>query len=144
MGPVYEVGYTPENASELIDRLHAAGADVDVEPAGRQWWAILVLPLVIVALLVGVGLMLRRRARGSGPAGTFGRARAKRSPVNGPRVTFRDVAGVDEAVEELHEIKEFLREPEEVPGARRADPEGRAALRPAGHRQDAAGPRGRG
>ena len=110
-GPVYEVGYTPENAGELIDRLHAAGADVDVEPAGRQWWAILVLPLVIVALLVGVGMMLRRRARGSGPAGTFGRARAKRSPVNGPRVTFRDVAGVDEAVEELHEIKEFLENP---------------------------------
>ena len=42
---------------------------------------------------------------------SFGKSRAKRLSVDSPKVTFRDVAGVDEAVEELHEIKEFLENP---------------------------------
>ena len=65
---------------------------------------------------------------------SFGKSKAKRMSVDAPKITFRDVAGADEAVQELHEIKEFLENPEEVPGARRADPQGRAALRPARHR----------
>ena len=42
---------------------------------------------------------------------SFGKSRAKRMSVDSPKITFRDVAGVDEAVEELQEIKEFLEEP---------------------------------
>ena len=42
---------------------------------------------------------------------SFGKSRAKRMSVDSPKITFRDVAGVDEAVEELHEIKEFLENP---------------------------------
>ena len=42
---------------------------------------------------------------------SFGKSRAKRMSVDAPKITFRDVAGVDEAVEELHEIKEFLENP---------------------------------
>src|SRR5438067_1998436 len=42
---------------------------------------------------------------------SFGKSRAKRLSVDSPKITFRDVAGVDEAVEELHEIKEFLENP---------------------------------
>ena len=58
-------------------------------------------------------------------------------------MTFADVAGADEAVAELQEIKEFLEAPAQVPGHRGQDPQGRAALRAARDRQDAAGP-GRG
>src|SRR6202012_2561293 len=42
---------------------------------------------------------------------SFGKSRAKRLSADSPKITFRDVAGVDEAVEELHEIKEFLENP---------------------------------
>ena len=52
-----------------------------------------------------------RRAAGGSPLGGFGRTRAKRVAPEARSVTFRDVAGVDEAVEELHEIKEFLENP---------------------------------
>src|SRR2546425_9573588 len=45
---------------------------------------------------------------------SFGKSRAKRLSVDSPKVTFRDVAGVDEAGEELHEIKEFLENPQKV------------------------------
>ena len=65
---------------------------------------------------------------------SFGKSRAKRMAPDSPKITFKDVAGVDEAVEELHEIKEFLENPKKLPGARRAHPEGRAALRAARHR----------
>ena len=70
----------------------------------------------------------------------FGKAKGSRSSKDQPKVTFADVAGADEAVEELQEIKEFLEAPGQVPGHGRQDPEGRAAVRPARHRQDAAGP----
>ena len=50
---------------------------------------------------------------------SFGKSRAKRMTPDSPKIGFKDVAGADEAVEELHEIKEF--ETEEVPGARRPD-----------------------
>ncbi len=110
-GPVYEVGYLPDDGNALIARLSAAGADVDVEPAGRRWWAILVPLLVLVALLVGAGLVLRRRSGSVGPLGTFGRAPATRAGAQESTITFDAVAGVDEAVEELHEIKEFLENP---------------------------------
>ena len=74
----------------------------------------------------------------------FGKARAKTSSKDQPKVTFADVAGLDEAVEELEEIKEFLGVARQVPADGRQDPEGRAALRAAGHRQDAARQGGRG
>ena len=72
---------------------------------------------------------------------SFGKSKAKLITKDMPKTTFADVAGADEAVEELEEIKEFLARPGQVPGRRRQDPQGRPALRPARHRQDAAGPR---
>ena len=65
---------------------------------------------------------------------SFGRSKAKLVSKDTPKTTFADVAGADEAIEELHEIKEFLANPGQVPGDRRQDPQGRAALRPARNR----------
>ena len=73
----------------------------------------------------------------------FGKSKAKQVTKDTPKTTFADVAGADEAVEELYEIKDFLQNPVEVPGRGREDPQGRAAVRPARHRQDAARPRRR-
>ncbi len=70
----------------------------------------------------------------------FGKAKAKMHPKDAPKVTFADVAGADEAIEELREIKEFLENPAKFAADRREDPEGRAAVRASGNRQDPAGP----
>ena len=74
----------------------------------------------------------------------FAKSKAKLITKDMPKTTFTDVAGCEEAIEELGEIKEFLQEPGQVPGRRRQDPQGRPALRPARHRQDPARPRRRG
>ena len=74
----------------------------------------------------------------------FGKSKAKLLSKDMPQTTFADVAGADEAVEELYEIKDFLQNPGALSGPGREDPQGCAALRPARHRQDPAGPRRRG
>ena len=72
----------------------------------------------------------------------IGKSKAKVYVETDTKVTFDDVAGVDEAKDELQEVVDFLKDPQELRPARRAHAEGRAAGRPAGHRQDAAGARG--
>ena len=79
-----------------------------------------------------------------GALGAFGRSRAPRIEGAQTKVTFNDVAGIDEAKAELTEVVDFLKNPGPLPQARRADPARRAARGPPGHRQDAARPRGRG
>ena len=100
-----------------------------------------ILPFV---LFFGFWIFLMNQVQGGGSkVMSFGKSRAKRMSADSPKITFRDVAGVDEAVEELHEIKEFLENPKKFQALGRADPDRRAALRAAGHRQDAARPRRR-
>ena len=94
-------------------------------------------PFVFILALV---VILLRQAQGGRGLLEFGR---KARPVKRPTVTFDDVAGLPEAVEELTEIRDFLVDPARFAACRRADPEGRAALRSARHRQDVARARGR-
>ena len=78
---------------------------------GSSWLSLLtyILPFI---LLLGFWIFLMNSVQGGGSrVMSFGKSRAKRLSVDSPKVTFRDVAGVDEAVEELHEIKEFLENP---------------------------------
>ena len=76
----------------------------------------------------------------------FGKSKARMMARDKNKITFKDVAGVDEAKDEVQELVEFLQGPEEVPEARRTHPQGRADDRLARHGQDAARPghRGRG
>ena len=63
-------------------------------------------------LFFGFWFLLMNQVQGGGSkVMSFGKSRAKRLSADSPKITFRDVAGVDEAVEELHEIKEFLENP---------------------------------
>ena len=85
---------------------------VAVTTGAAPWWSSLLLPLLGVALIVGFMVFMLRRMQGGGSkVMSFGKSRAKRVSVDAPKVTFKDVAGADEAVEELHEIKEFLENP---------------------------------
>ncbi len=75
------------------------------------WWSILTYLLPFV-LFFGFWIFLMNQVQGGGSkVMSFGKSRAKRMAPDSPKITFKDVAGVDEAVEELHEIKEFLENP---------------------------------
>ncbi|NED95999.1 ATP-dependent metallopeptidase FtsH/Yme1/Tma family protein [Phytoactinopolyspora alkaliphila] len=88
----------------------AEGYDVDI-PQSNPWMAVLgtVLPLLLlVALII---FFLSRVQGGGGRVMQFGKNRAKLASKDAPKTTFSDVAGANEAIEELQEIKEFLQEP---------------------------------
>jgi cell division protease FtsH len=75
------------------------------------WWTILTSLLPFV-LLFGFWIFLMNQVQGGGSkVMSFGKSRAKRMTPDAPKIGFKDVAGVDEAVEELQEIKEFLENP---------------------------------
>src|SRR5436189_4477122 len=78
---------------------------------GSPWWSILTSLLPFV-LLFGFWIFLMNQVQGGGSkVMSFGKSRAKRMTPDSPKIGFKDVAGVDEAVEELGEIKEFLENP---------------------------------
>ena len=88
---------------------------VNAEPldTGSPWWQTLLIGFGPTLLLVGLLIFFLRRAGGAqGALGAFGRSRARRYEPTGDRVTFADVAGVEEAEGELVEVVDFLRHPE--------------------------------
>ncbi len=89
------------------------GLTVSVQQQGGEWWAPLVAYLPWLIVLIALWVVLFRRMQGVGTKGifSFGKSRARTLSETAPRVTFADVAGADEAKEELQEIVEFLREP---------------------------------
>ena len=86
-------------------------------------------------IFIGFWIFLMNQVQGGGSrVMSFEKSRAKRMSVDSPKITFRDVAWVDVAVEELHEIKEFRENPEEVPGPGGSDCQGRPPSWPARYR----------
>jgi cell division protease FtsH len=112
----YKVGYANAYADTLTNRLIAAEADrsiqeFDVKGTGGSWTSALIY-IVPFIILIGFWIFLMNQVQGGGSkVMQFGKSKAKRLSVDSPKITFRDVAGADEAVEELHEIKEFLENP---------------------------------
>ncbi len=116
-GQEYETGYPPEAADRLDTRLQAAKQsqriqDYDVEGRKSNGWLSLLTYVLPFLIFIGFWIFLMNQVQGGGSkVMSFGKSRAKRLSVDSPKITFRDVAGADEAVEELHEIKEFLENP---------------------------------
>src|SRR3954452_24269494 len=113
----YEVGYPIDYSDVLVNKLRAAKAngqvaDFDVKPARTNPLVSLLTWILPFVIFIGFWIFLMNQVQGGGSkVMSFGKSRAKRLSVDSPKITFRDVAGVDEAVEELHEIKEFLENP---------------------------------
>ncbi len=105
--------YIPSGDSSYIDLLQSKGVTITVEPRSRSsLWPNLLTTMLPFLVLVGLWmLMLRQAQSGSNQAMSFGKSRARLHTEAKTRVTFEDVAGVDEAKEELGEIIEFLRHP---------------------------------
>ncbi len=109
----YSVHYaSPEAEAQLEKSMVANNVDFNSKGIGSSpWWSILtgLLPFV---LLFGFWIFLMNQVQGGGSkVMSFGKSRAKRMTPDAPKIGFKDVAGVDEAVEELQEIKEFLENP---------------------------------
>jgi cell division protease FtsH len=89
------------------------GISLDVEAGGRDWGMIFLQVIMPIALLGVLFYFFFRSARGAGTqAFNFGRSRARLSSGSKPDVTFTDVAGIDEAKEEVQEVVEFLKSPD--------------------------------
>ncbi|MEA2453793.1 MAG: cell division protease FtsH [Thermoleophilaceae bacterium] len=113
----YQVGYPNFYEPTLVDDLVAAKdadrlTNFDVKPARSSVVLSLLTYVLPFLIFIGFWIFLMNQVQGGGSkVMSFGKSRAKRLSVDSPKITFRDVAGVDEAVEELHEIKEFLENP---------------------------------
>ncbi|MGD9042202.1 MAG: ATP-dependent zinc metalloprotease FtsH [Desulfobacterales bacterium] len=104
--------YAPEDA-DLIKILRQKGVVINAKPPSENPWYMSVLvswfPMIV---LIGVWIFFMRQMQaGGGKALSFGKSRARLMSDQSERVTFEDVAGIDEAKEELIEIVEFLRDP---------------------------------
>ncbi|MEJ2658441.1 MAG: ATP-dependent zinc metalloprotease FtsH, partial [Desulfobacterales bacterium] len=104
--------YAPRD-SELIKTLRAKGVTIKAKPESESPWYMSVLvswfPMIV---LIGVWIFFMRQMQsGGGKAMSFGKSRARLQSDQSKKVTFEDVAGIDEAKEELGEIIEFLKEP---------------------------------
>ena len=103
------------NTDQLSKLLQEHGVTVNAQPldTGAPWWQALLLGFGPTLLLVFLLVWLMRRAGNvQNVLGSFGRSSARRYQPAGDKVTFADVAGIDEAKEELSEVVEFLRHPE--------------------------------
>src|SRR6201985_2534444 len=114
-GTKYTVGYPDQYTPTLIDLAHKHISDqsqFDIQGKASNGWLSLLTYILPFVIFIGFWIFLMNQVQGGGSkVMSFGKSRAKRMSVDSPKITFRDVAGVDEAVEELHEIKEFLENP---------------------------------
>jgi cell division protease FtsH len=108
----YEVGYVDQASPQLITQLEKTATPFNIESNKTSIWPSLLTFALPLVLILGFWFFLINQVQGGGSrVMSFGKSRAKRMSADSPKITFRDVAGVDEAVEELHEIKEFLENP---------------------------------
>jgi cell division protease FtsH len=103
--------YAPKDP-ELIHLLRSKGVKITAKPEENSSWFQVFLSWVPMLLLIGVWIFFMRQMQvGGGKALSFGKSRARLMTDSHEKVTFDDVAGIDEAKEELEEIIEFLRDP---------------------------------
>lgn len=116
-GSQVEAKYILDQGMEFIGALQSAQFDgqltdgYDVEIASDSIWVTLLINFLPILLLIFLMFFFMSQMNGGSRAMSFGKSRAKQLNKDVPKTTFSDVAGADEAVEELEEIKDFLQNP---------------------------------
>jgi cell division protease FtsH len=113
-GTSYDEAYPDSDASQaqLLNSLQQHNVKTEIKGKGGSSLLSLLTYILPFLLFFAFWIFLMNQMQGGGSrVMSFGKSRAKRMSVDAPKITFRDVAGVDEAVQELHEIKEFLENP---------------------------------
>ena len=105
--------FVPPQYESLVDKLLSQGVEVSARDAdGSSVWAHLINWTPIIVMIAFLVFFMRQMQGSGNRALSFGKSKAKLSGTQQKKVTFKDVAGVDEAKEELEEIIDFLREPQ--------------------------------
>jgi cell division protease FtsH len=116
-----------------VEGLELGGIVVDVKGSGGIEWGSLLLNFLPLILLGALLFFLFRRAQGANSqALSFGRSRARLFPANTPTVTFDDVAGIEEAKQEVHEVVDFLKSREKFQTLGARIPKGMLLVGPPG------------
>jgi cell division protease FtsH len=110
-GTLYRTSYPAQYADELTTKLLAKNVTVRPDAQPNSPWLNLLYTFLPMLLIIAVLVWFVSKAPGGRGLMQLGRSKAKRWKADGPVVTFADVAGIDEAVDELVEIREFLQSP---------------------------------
>jgi cell division protease FtsH len=101
----------PVNYPDMYNTLRSHGVNINIKDQSSNFWVSTLISIAPFALLFGLWFfLLRQMQSGGNKAMSFGKSRARLLSMQQKKITFKDVAGVDEAKEELKEIIEFLRE----------------------------------
>ncbi len=121
----------PFEDTELVKQLHEKDVIIQVKSEAMNWASILLAALPWV-VFIGLWIFFIRQIQGGNKAFTFGKSKARLFNSDFPKLTFKDVAGAEEAKQELVEIIEFLKEPEKFTKLGGKIPKGALLLGPPG------------
>ncbi|MDQ2671580.1 MAG: AAA family ATPase, partial [Actinomycetota bacterium] len=132
-GGTKEFEYSYTQMTDVASQLDKADVPYSVDPQNTGFWLTLLGTLAPILLIVLFFILFMSSMQGGGNrVMSFGKSRARRMTKDQPKVTFSDVAGADEAVQELTEIKEFLEAPQKFQKLGARIPKGALLVGPPG------------
>src|ERR687897_690822 len=132
-GNTKEFEYSYTQMTDVASQLDEANVPYSVDPQNTGFWLTLLGTLAPILLIVLFFILFMSSMQGGGNrVMSFGKSRARRMTKDQPKVTFSDVAGADEAVQELTEIKEFLEAPQKFQKLGARIPKGALLVGPPG------------